>query len=248
MLQSLCSSVLLSTSNMIGTTITEAPLVTTLVAAPTSKLGFLDLPPEIRLQIYNQLFLSPKLSCELPHRDDHPNWATCKYTICTCNFPRHLTSTCRQIRHEALPLLIANTTVELATCFTRFQSLMHTTYLSQLQHAIVLKPKEFSMVPFDPAKLPALKTLELRNITVWCKFYDEYFLESPLADAPMMGMAEFNLNRISPALVALCRMVRSFKIFLTCHYVVNSLQDETVVSLTLDSVVLYSHSPDQQPS
>lgn len=206
--------------------------MTTLIGTPTSKRSFLDLPPEIRFEIYKQLFLSPKLSCELPHRDNHPNWATCKYTICTCNFPRHLTSTSRQIRHEALPLLLANTTVEVATCFTRFKSLMPPTYLSQLQHAVVLKPKEFSKVPFELAKLPALKTLELRNITVWCKFYDEYFLESPQADAPMMGMAEFNLNRISPVLVALCRMERTFRILLTCHYVVNSLQDETIVSLS----------------
>lgn len=191
-------------------------------------LGFLDLPLEVRLEVYSHLFEAAKLSCDTPHT----TWPTCGYSICSCLFPRHIVSTCRQLREETLPFLMASTVVEVAGSFEKITR-MPDHYLEAVNRAVVLDAKLFSTRPFQLEKLPALKILELRNITVWCKFYDEYFLNSPQADAAMYDMALFNLKRTGFSLIELCMTPRTFKIHLCCQFVINSLSDETIVSTTI---------------
>jgi len=208
------------------TTSTTETLNTTLVGEKTS-LGFLDLPPEIRFEVYAHLFEDAKLTCDTPHA----TWPSCGRSVCSCLFPRHIASTCRQLRQESLPILLAATTVEVAGSFDKVVT-MPNCYLGAINRAIVLDAKVFSLRPFQLEMLPALRILELRNITIWCKFYDEVFLESPHADEAMIGMAYFNLTRIGKSLQELCNARRPFKLHLCCQFVVNSLSDETVVSLT----------------
>ncbi|KAK5315616.1 hypothetical protein LTR70_006700 [Exophiala xenobiotica] len=204
------------------TTSTTETLSTTLVGEKTG-LGFLDLPPEIRFEVYAHLFEDAKLTCDTPHA----TWPSCGHSVCSCLFPQHIASTCRQLRQESLPILMAATTVEVAGSFDKVVT-MPDCYLGAISRAIVLDAKVFSLRPFQLEMLPALRILELRNITIWCKFYDEVFLESPLADEAMIGMAYFNLTRIGKSLQELCNARRPFKLHLCCQFVVNSLSDETV--------------------
>ncbi|KAK5085293.1 hypothetical protein LTR05_004574 [Lithohypha guttulata] len=101
-------------------------------------------------------------------------------------------------------------------------------YVGSISKAIVLDAKQFSLRPFQLEKLPALRILELRNITVWCMFYDEVFLQSPQADEAMYDMTMFNVKRMSATLHELCRSSRSFKIHLCAQFVMSSLSDETI--------------------
>jgi len=210
---------------MAATTTSTTGTMTTTLVGEKARLGFLDLPTEIRLQVYSYLFDSAKLACDTPHG----GWPSCGYSVCSCLFPRHISSTCRQLRQEALPVLMAATTVEVAGSFDKVVT-MPECYLTAINRAVVLDAKQFSLQPFLLERLPALKILELRNITIWCKFYDEVFLESPKADEAMIGMAYFNLTRIGKRLQELCHKPRPFKLHLCCQFVVNSLSDETVVS------------------
>lgn len=66
---------------------------------------------------------------------------------------------------------------------------------------------------------------------VWCKFYDEVFLESAQADEAMYSMACFNLKRTGRTLHELILAQRPFKLHLCCQFVVNSLNDETIVGV-----------------
>lgn len=129
-------------------------------------------------------------------------------------------------------MLLSATTIQVAGSFSDVLT-MPGSYLECVNAAVVLDAKLFSLRPFQMEHLPNLKVLELRNITVWCKFYDEVFLESPAADAAMYGMALFNLQRTGKSLLDLCEAPRSFAVRLCCQFVVNSLSDETVVSTFL---------------
>ncbi|KAJ9613035.1 hypothetical protein H2200_002976 [Cladophialophora chaetospira] len=74
-----------------------------------------------------------------------------------------------------------------------------------------------------------LKTLELRNIIIWCKYHDEAYLQSTEGDDCMLQLALFNLNRIHPDLKRICAASdRSFEILLWCQYVVSSSTHETI--------------------
>lgn len=205
-------------------TLQENSLTTTLIGKTTG-LGFLDLPTEVRLEIYQYLFDASKLSCQTPH----PTYPACGYKICTCLFPHQITQTSRQLRYETLPMLLSATTIQVAGSFSDVLT-MPASYLECVNAAVVLDAKLFSLRPFQMEHLPNLKVLELRNITVWCKFYDEVFLESPAADDAMYGMALFNLQRTGRSLLELCEGSRSFAVRLCCQFVVNSLSDETIVS------------------
>lgn len=141
-------------------TITDAMTITSIWGQKTG-CCFLDLPAEIRWEIYSHLFDSAKLSCETPHAI----WPKCGKSVCSCLFPRHITSTCRQLRTETLPLLLAATTVEVAGSFDKIIT-MPESYLGRINYAVVLDAKLFSLRPFQLEKMPALKVLELRNITV----------------------------------------------------------------------------------
>jgi len=220
-------------------TITESPLTTIIVdekqlvstlpqLEERSAISFLDLPLEIRSEVYSHLFDSAKLSCDTPHA----TWPTCGFAICSCSFPHQLAQTCRQLRYEALPTLLSATTIEVAGSFDRVIQ-MPNSHLNGITRAVVLDAKLFSLRPIELNKLSNLKVLELRNVTVWCKFYDEAHLESPQADEAMYGMAMFNLKRISPMLMQWAMMSKSFKVHVCCQFVVNSLSDETIVSTNL---------------
>lgn len=208
----------------LDTSLKETSLTTTLVGK-TSGLSFLDLPTEIRLEVYHYLFDSSKLSCQTPHA----TYPACGYKVCTCLFPHQITKTSRQLRRETLPMLLGATTLQVAGSFGNMLT-MPPTHLEGVTSAVVLDAKLFSLRPFQLEYLPNLRSLELRNITVWCKFYDEVFLESPSADEVMYNMALFNLQRTGRSLKELCEGVRTFAVRLCCQFVVNSLSDETIVS------------------
>lgn len=144
-------------------------LVANTVSVESSgRLGFLDLPFEIRLAIYSYLFDASKLSCGIPHT----SWPSCGLLICACLFPHHIVRTCRQLREEAFSPLMAATTVEVAGSLDKILD-MPASYVNAVTKAIILDAKQFSMRPFQLERLPSLRVLEIRNITVWCKFYDE---------------------------------------------------------------------------
>lgn len=189
-----------------------------------SSIGFLDLPFEIRHEIYSYLFDSAKISHDPPHLQRVLSGPK----ICSCLFPHQLVHTCRQIRDEALPLLLSATTIEVASSFNGIQP-MPERYLDHINHAVVLEAKKFSPQLDNLDKWKCLKVLELRNLTVWCKFYDEIFLRSPQADEPMYALALFNLKRMSPTLCAWVLEPKPFNIHLWAEFVMNSLAEETVV-------------------
>lgn len=197
-------------------------MTSTTVSAP--RCGFLHLPYEIRTEVYSYLFEAAQLSIEAVHATS-PH---CGYTICSCAFPWHISHTCRQLRAEALPYLLAATTLEVSSSLVK-ATIIPPPYLSAIPRAVVLDAKAFSSQPFKLDSFNSLKTLELRNITIWCKYHDEAYFESKEGDESMFGLAMFNLNRISNLLTALCDEVeRDFKILLCCQYVVNSLTHETI--------------------
>jgi hypothetical protein len=157
----------------------------------------------------------------------------CHSSICTCAFPYQILNTCQQLRHEATPLLLAATTLNIFDTAQMAATRLPKSYVSAIQRAAIINPETFAKAPLkvDALRLSSLKTLELRNITVWCKYHDATYLESEQADECMIGLALFNLNRISPQLTKLCNDTeRSFKVILCCQYVASSLRDETVVS------------------
>jgi hypothetical protein len=214
----------MTTMTTLTETLQESSVTTTLVGT-TAGFGFLDLPTEVRLEIYRHLFDSSKLSCQTPHA----TYPACGYKICTCLFPHEITKASRQLRSETLRMLLSATTLQVAGSFASMLT-MPDSYLEFVNAAVVLDAKLFSLRPFQLEHLSSLKVLELRNITVWCKFYDEVFLESPAADDAMYGMALFNLQRTGRSLLQLCEGVRPFAVRLCCQFVVNSLSDETIVS------------------
>ena len=68
--------------------------------------------------------------------------------------------------------MMAATTVEVAGSLDKILD-MPASYVNAVTKAIILDAKQFSMRPFQLERLPSLRVLEIRNITVWCKFYDE---------------------------------------------------------------------------
>lgn len=194
-------------------------------SSPIECSGLLDLPTEIRIEIYRHLFAAAQLSLE----GGHPDSWHCGSSICLCAFPYHLVNTCRQLRHEAAPYLLGATTLQVKHSLENVDRLPPR-YVSEITRAVMLNVGSFSKSPMQLGSFLALKTVELRNITVWCKYHDEAYLESHEGDDCMIGLALFNLGRISPHFTQLCAdTTRSFKILLCCQYVVSSMTDETIV-------------------
>lgn len=220
----------MSSTTTLTASLQESPLTTTLIGKDIGT-SFLDLPTEIRLEIYQYLFDSSKLSCQTPH----VTYPACGFKVCTCLFPDQITKASRQLRDETLPILLGATTLQVAGSFDNMLT-MPPSHLESVTSAVVLDAKLFSLRPFQLEFLPNLKLLELRNITVWCKFYDEIFLESSMADAVMYDMALFNLQRTGKSLRELCEGARPFTVHLCCQFVVNSLSDETIVSAEVNGI------------
>ena len=190
------------------------------------RMALFDLPYEIRSLIWSYLFNRSKISF-----DEEPRLLK-RANI--CNFPDAVTRTSRRLRAETLPLLLSATTLEVATSFDQTKVLPDY-YLAAFSQAIVLNAKRFRQSQFLET-LPNLRVLELRAIEVWCKFYDEVFLESPQADESMVRLACFNVQRMRKDLGEIILNHRRFAVRLCCQFVVNSLDDETIVSFALTSI------------
>lgn len=220
---SLCSSILLPvTTTSVFILLRSIAMAATLLFQVSCPL--LAVPGEIRLEVYRYLFDGAQLSIE----SAHPTGSPCGFTICSCAFPWHILRTCKKLRSEALPYLLAATTLEVASTMVKAANIP-SSYLSAIPRAVVLDAKAFTNTPFQLDVFTSLKLLELRNITIWCKYHDEAYLESEEGDESMYGLAMFNLSRISNLLVELCTgLDRPFGIRLCCQYVVSSLTHETI--------------------
>ena len=190
----------------------------------------LAVPIEVRLGVYQYLF-DGALLCTNSGRS---SGSSCGHTVCSCAFPWQILGTCKQLRSEGLPYLLAATTLEFSSTMVNMAKIP-SSYLSIIPKAIVLDAKAFSKLPLQLELLKELKVLELRNITIWCKYHDETYLDSEDGNESMYELAMFNLGRTSTSLVELCmRPGRTFSMRLCCQYVVSSLQNATIVSyLTL---------------
>jgi hypothetical protein len=188
-------------------------------------LGFLDLPAEVRVEVYQHLFHAAELSLE----PAFPSVSHCGVSICPCRFPYALLSTCRTLRQEAESYLLAATTLQLASTCHKLD-LLPASYLSGISRAVVLNVKQYLKQPLDFDRFAALKTLELRNIAVWCRYMNEDALWGEDGDQVMLDLAMFNIKRHSASLASLCASAdRPFNILLGCRFVVSSARPETLV-------------------
>jgi hypothetical protein len=105
-------------------------------------------------------------------------------------------------------------------------------YLQNIPRLLVSDAKAFSRQPFNADRLPGLQVLELRNITIWCKYHAEsFFLEDELGSSTMYDLALYNINRISPSLTKLVEdKQRAYRVRLFCQFVVSSASHDTIVS------------------
>lgn len=189
----------------------------------------LAVPGEVRMEVYRHLFEGAQLSVE----SIHPIGPPCGFRICSCAFQWHILHTCKKLRDEALPYLLSATSLEVSNTMVKAVKIP-ASYLSVIPRAVILDAKAFTTMPLHLDLFASLKLLELRNITIWCKYHDEAYLESAEGDESMYGLAMFNLGRISSLLVDLCMSPRRpFEIKLCCQYVVSSLTHETIVSWLL---------------
>lgn len=187
--------------------------------------SLLDLPTEIRIKIYEFLFDGARLSLE----GATPESRHCGSPICSCAFPYQILNTCQNLQHEATPYLLAATTLQVRGSLNNIDRLPPR-YVSAITRAVVLNVGFLSKTPLDFSKLSGLKTVEFRNITVWCKYHDEAYLASEKGDNCMIALALFNLGRSSRSFTSLCtNETRPFNIIIWCQFVVSSLTDETIV-------------------
>jgi hypothetical protein len=105
-------------------------------------------------------------------------------------------------------------------------------YLQNIPRLLVSDAKAFSRQPFNADRLPGLQVLELRNITIWCKYHAEsFFLDDELGSSTMYDLALYNINRISPSLTKLIEdKQRAYRVRLCCQFVVSSISHDTIVS------------------
>jgi hypothetical protein len=206
-----------------------------MTSLPTSGLSFLDLPAELRIQIYQHLFEAAQIIVNCSRASMPPLVVpSLKGATCGGGFQRHLLSTCRTIRNEATAYLLAATTLQISHPLDEAVPIPPY-YLANIPRLIVADPKAFSREPFRADRLQGLQVMELHNIIIWCKFHSEsFFLESEVGSPTMFGLALYNLNRISPALTSLIgRKGRSFKIRLVCQFVVSSATHDTIVCFSI---------------
>ena len=191
-------------------------------------LGFLDLPAEIRIEIYQHLFRAAQIMVPASQLLA----PTTSSIICSGGFQRHVLNTCWTIRNEALSYLMAETTLQICQPLDEAVPIPPY-YLENIPRLVVSDAKAFSRQPFKADRLPGLQVLELRNITIWCKYHSEsFFLEGELGSSTMYDLALYNINRISPELTKMIRgKQRTHKIRLFCQFVVSSASHDTIVRL-----------------
>ena len=203
-----------------------------LPAVPLSKL--LELPMEIRAEIYWHLFRSSRLSIEAVH----PVVSHCGTSICSCWFPWEIINACKQLRSEALEHLLAATTLRIMNVPSKAK-LLPLIFRAGIPRAMIMNIESFSRSPLDLSTFDSLRMLELHNIAVWCQYHDEEYLCSEEGDEVMFNLAMFNLKRNSAHLHELCSSkARSFKILLHCRYVVSSVKHETLVGSLMQALYL----------
>lgn len=200
-------------------------LHTDLKAVATPKItGFLDLPAEVRVDIYRHLFRDAVLALE----PAFPALSHCGYSICRCQFPHAVVSTCRTIRLEAVAYLLASTTLSLASTSHKLD-LLPAYYLSAIPRARVFSIGQYLKRPINFDRFPALETLELHNIAVWCRYHSAEDLAGEDGEQIMLSLAMFNIKRHGPDLALLCASSdRRFNILLHCRFVIS--RQETLVS------------------
>lgn len=182
-------------------------------------------------------------------------------SFCTCSFPFSIMHTCRLLRSETTSLLLSDATLEVGSRIEKI-ALLPDYFLSLVKRVIVLDAKQLSLCStvginksgagcngnnisgisgavrgsgtLDLSKFQSLKMLEVRNISVWCQYYEDSYLETPEADECMFNLAMFNLRRIGNGnlIVKLCEdEKRGFEILLGCQFVGNSRRGDTLVSI-----------------
>lgn len=206
------------------------------MATPKVSLGFLDLPAEIRIEIYRHLFRAAQIIVPATGRVTPP----IPPIVCSGGFQRHVLNTCWTIRNEALSYLMAATTLQICQPLDEAVPIPPY-YLENIPRLVVSNAKAFSRLPFKPERLPALQVLELRNIPIWCKYHPEsFFLEGVLGSSTMYGLALYNINRISPALTKMIHeKERTYRIRLFCQFVVSSASHNTIVCFPTHSSSTY---------
>ena len=201
-----------------------------LVSHSASAVGFLDLPAEIRIEIYQHLFEAAQITVPALHL---LTTSLVPLVVCSGGFQKRFLETCWTIRNEALQYLLAATNLHISQPMDQAIPIPPY-YLENIPRLVVSDAKSFSSQEFKSDRLPGLQVLELRNITIWCKYHSEsFFLEDEHGSPTMFGLAQYNLNRISPSLTRLVRQKsRAFKIRLFCQFVVSSASHDTIVRLS----------------
>ena len=195
-----------------------------LVKPPICSL--LEVPLEIRVEIYQHLFNSAQLAIE----PVYPSVPHCRFSICSCLFPWQIVNTCHQLRQEALGYLLAATTLQVAS-LPKKAELLPPVFLDTIPRIMIMNVGSYLKSPLDFGLFRSLQTLELHNIAVWCQYHDEEYLCGEDGNEIMFDLAMFNLKRNSLHLHQLCnKQDRLFNILLYCRYVVASVKQETLVS------------------
>lgn len=190
-----------------------------------SGIGLLDLPAEVRVQIYQHLFAGADLSIE----PAFPAVSHCGYTICQCHFPRAILVTCRTLRDEAWASLLAAATLTMNSTSQKLD-LLPPFYLAGIPKLVVLNVGQYLKRPPDLNRFAALKTLELHNIAIWCRYHKAEDLCGESGEQIMLDLSIFNIKRHGAALAALCASTeRLFNILLHCRFVITSADQETLV-------------------
>ncbi|KAI1624005.1 hypothetical protein EDD37DRAFT_393427 [Exophiala viscosa] len=184
----------------------------------------LELPAEIRIEIYRHLFADAQLFLQGKAKFFH-----CGPELCSCDFPWQILGTCRRLRQDALPYLLAATTLRFASTLENADRLPQN-YLAAISQAVICRVDAIGSGPLQLERFRGLKVLEVRDLVIWCKYYDQAYLETPTADEGMIGLALFNLKR-STLNLTICYFdtQRVFKILLHCHFVTSS-SSKSIVS------------------
>ncbi|KIV86799.1 hypothetical protein PV11_02387 [Exophiala sideris] len=197
----------------------------------------LELPAEIRVAIYRHLFANAQLFLQGRSKFFH-----CGPKLCSCDFPWQILGTCWRLRHEAMPYLLLATTIRFASTLENADRLPQS-YLSAIPQA-VCRIDAVGKLPLRLDMFRGLKVLELRDLVIWCKYYNPAYLENPAADEGMIDRAVFNLKRSGVNLSELDGQ-RSFKVLLHCQFVTSSSKKSihAIIDLSGKAVLTKSTVP-----
>ena len=181
----------------------------------------LELPAEIRVEIYRHLFANAQLFLQGKAKFFH-----CGPELCSCDFPWQILGTCRKLRQDALPYLLTARTLRFASTLENAERLPQT-YVSAIPQAVICLA--VGKLPLQLFMFRSLKVLEVRDLVVWCNYHDQAYLETPAADGVIIDLVVFNLKRSGVDLNGPFFFTqRKFKILLHCQFVTSSSQQNTV--------------------